>query len=156
MIVVCHSLGAFYSRVYTSRHPKLVKGVVMLDPRIPSHVDEFFASKAFEDVKRRYDVRTLHGSDFALYYVFKTIVSNESVVEGKSFPLSIPILDIMAQVGPYDKASDNARFKSDQRIFVKQGTNRTLIYAQGSSHDIPKSNPKFVIHQINAFYKSYH
>ena len=156
MILVCHSLGAFYSRVYASMHPKLVKGIVMLDPRIPSHTDEVFASKNFEVVKHAYDIKKLSGSDLALYYVFKTMVSNESIVEACSLPVSVPILDIMAEIGPYDKTSDNARFKSDQRSFVKQGTNRKLMFAQGSSHDIPRSKRELVINKVDSFYRKYH
>jgi hypothetical protein len=153
LILVCHSLGAFYSRVYASRHTKLVKGVILLDPRIPSRTDEVFAKNAFESVQRKYHVKDLKGSDLALYYVFKVMVSNEHVVEKHPFPSPIPMLDIMSEVGPYDKAGDNARFKSKQREFVKQGSNRRLIYAKGSAHYIPKSKPQLVANCIVSFYK---
>jgi pimeloyl-ACP methyl ester carboxylesterase len=37
IMLVSHSLGGFYSRLYSSRHPKQIKGIVLLDPRIPSY-----------------------------------------------------------------------------------------------------------------------
>ena len=153
IFLVCHSLGNFYSRVYCARHSNLVKGIVMLDPRIPSNEDVKYAVKTFERVKKSYNVDTLKGSDRTLYFVFRAMPSNESTVKGSLIPLSIPILDIMAEIGPYDNEIDNARFKSDQRVFVKRRSNCKLVYAAGGAHDLPKSKPRLVIQQIVRFYK---
>ena len=77
MILVSHSLGAFYSTVYASRHPMLVKALIMLDPRIPSDEDRVFARRTYQQVKKSYNLTTLKSSDLALFYVFKTMVANE-------------------------------------------------------------------------------
>lgn len=59
----------------------------------------------------------------------------------------------MAERGPFDLASDNERFQLEQRNFVKSGSNRTLIYAKGSSHNIPLDKPQFVIDEVITFCK---
>ncbi len=156
MILVCHSLGFFYSRLYASRHPKLIKGIIMLDPRIPSNTDMAFATKIFEQVKRAYDVDKLNGADLALFYVFKTMNKNEDIVQKSLLPVTIPMLDIMAGFGPYDNKIDNVRFKSAQKLFIRQRPNCKFVYAKGSSHNIPKSRPLLVSRQIIHFYKLYH
>ncbi|MHA4742014.1 alpha/beta fold hydrolase [Dyadobacter sp. MSC1_007] len=53
MVLVGHSLGGFYNHVYAARHPGQVKGIVMLDPRIPSFEDMAFARNYFKALDRK-------------------------------------------------------------------------------------------------------
>lgn len=151
MILVCHSLGGFYSRVYASMHPKLVKGIIMLDPRIPSRPDMAFARSVCNSL----DKKKLRQESLSLYYVLTNIERNSDFARQAVLDPGLPILDIMAEHGPFDSAVENDRFKADQRNFVKESTNRVLLYAEGSSHNIPQSKPQLVIEQIVYFYKKY-
>lgn len=150
LIIISHSLGGFYSRVYASRHTGLVKGLLMLDPRIPSTPDRVIA-RAFAS---RLDLK-FKTENPALFYLLKAMERNSEYVSHCSLKPGLPILDIMAEKGPYDKESDNKKFKKDQRVFVKEGTGRSLIFARGTSHNIPYSKPLLVTEQLVSFYKIY-
>lgn len=52
LILVGHSLGAFYNWVYTARHPRQIWGLMWLDPRLPSRVDQRFARAYFQRLNR--------------------------------------------------------------------------------------------------------
>jgi len=149
VVLVCHSLGAFYCRLYAARHPKQVKGIVMLDPRIPSYADIAFARDVFSSLDRK----QFKYEDLSLYYVLAKMESNSNYIRLTPLPAHLPVLDIMADQGPFTSKKDNDRFKSDQRSFVKSNASRTLIFAKGSSHNIPHDKPEIVIAQILQFYK---
>ncbi|RYE18861.1 MAG: alpha/beta hydrolase [Sphingobacteriaceae bacterium] len=149
VVLVCHSLGAFYGRLYAARHPNLVKGIVMLDPRIPSLADMAFAKSVMAGISRK----QFKKEELGLYYVLAQMENNSDYLRKVNVPEHIPVLDIMAEQGPFTGKADNKRFKSDQRRFVKQASNRTLIYAKGSSHNIAFDKPLLVITQVTYFYK---
>jgi pimeloyl-ACP methyl ester carboxylesterase len=151
MLLVGHSLGAFYSRVYASRNVALTKGIIMLDPRIPSFADMAFARSVYHTL----DSVTLKKESFALYYVLANMERNSDFVRRIPIKPGLPILNVMAETGPFDSISDNERFQSDQRSFVKEGSNRVLLLAKGSTHNIPQDQPQLVIDQIVSFYKKH-
>jgi pimeloyl-ACP methyl ester carboxylesterase len=148
-LLVCHSLGAFYSSVYASRHPTLVKGIIMLDPRIPSLDDMRFARGISAKLKRS----DFSKADLGLYYVLAEMERNSNFVRKRTIPSSIPILDIMAEQGPFDDKQENQRFKLAQKTFINGRTNASLVYAQSSSHNIPQDKPEIVISEIIKFYR---
>lgn len=151
LLLVGHSLGGFYNRVYAARHPKQVKGIIFIDPRIPSYADMRFARKYFQSLNRE-DFETEYVS---LYYVLAKMEGNSNYVRQISLPSAIPILDIMAENGPFLEAAENKRFKTDQHNLVKAYRNRSLLFAKGSTHNIPHDKPDLVIEQIISFYAKY-
>lgn len=151
ILLVCHSLGAFYSSLYAFRHPDLVKGIVMLDPRLPSLADMRFARSIFAQIKRS-DFRQ---EDIGLYYVLARMEKNSDFMREKNIPSHIPILGVMAEQGPFDDKEENDRFQSDLRYLIEKRTEAYLAYAQGSSHNIPHDKPEMVISEISNFYSKY-
>lgn len=148
-LLVCHSLGAFYSRLYAVRNPHLVRGIIMLDPRIPSYAD----MKLARSVSSKLNQTDFSREDLGLYYVLNEMERNSDFVRRKSIPSNIPIVNIMAEQGPFDAKEENDRFKSAQRNFINKRKNARLIYAKGSSHNIPQEQPEVVISEIINFYR---
>lgn len=147
-LLVSHSLGAFYSRLYASRNPELVKGMVMLDPRIPSYADMRFA----RNIAAKLDRNEFSKEETALYYVLTAMERNSNFVRKRNIPSPIPILDLMAEEGPFDTEEENERFKSSQRNFISHRKNARLVFVKGSSHNIAQDNPEIVIAEILNFY----
>lgn len=149
LLLVGHSLGGFYNRLYAARHPKQVKGILLLDPRIPSYTDMRFARRYFQGLNRK----DFESEYMSLYYVLAKMEHNSNYVRQVPLPTTIPVLNIMAETGPFLEAKENERFKADQRDLVKASRNRSLIFAKGSTHNIPHDKPKLVIEQVIHFYK---
>lgn len=151
MLLVSHSLGAFYSMLYANRNPHLIKGIMMFDPRIASRADMRFARQVYKKLDRK----QFKKEESWLYYVLAAMESNSNIVRKISLEETIPILDVMAEFGPFDSKQENERFQLSQKDFVKRKQNATLLYLKGTSHNIPQDKPEVVINEIVKFYK-YH
>jgi pimeloyl-ACP methyl ester carboxylesterase len=151
MLLVSHSLGAFYSRLYANKHPHLIKGIIMLDPRIPSKADVKFAKGIFKNLDRN----EFGEEQLGLYYVLAAMERNSDFVRKKHIAATIPILVVMAEEGPFDIKEENDRFKFAQRKFINSRQNTSLVYAKGSAHNIPQDKPELVIFEISKFYRKF-
>jgi pimeloyl-ACP methyl ester carboxylesterase len=147
-LLVCHSLGAFYTRLYAFRNPYLVKGIIMLDPRIPSYADMKFARSISTKLIRN----NFNKDELGLYYVLMAMERNSDFLRTKSIPPYIPIVDIMAEKGPFDLEEENVRFKLAQKNFINKRAHACLVFAKGSSHNIPQDQPDLVISEVLKFY----
>jgi pimeloyl-ACP methyl ester carboxylesterase len=152
IITVCHSLGNFYASLYTSRHPKQIKGMIMLDPRVASVYDRAHAQEIFNAL----DQAKLKQESLILYQVLLMMAQNSDAVRHAGLPANLPVLDIMAERGPFQTDKENDHFKNDQREFLKKFSRHRLIFANGSEHNIAANKPKLVIGHIISFYKQYH
>ncbi|MFD2937692.1 alpha/beta fold hydrolase [Spirosoma flavum] len=151
LLLVGQSLGAFYNRVYAARHPAQVKGIILVDPRIPSYADMRFARTYFQGLNRKdYEAEYM-----SLYYLLARMERTSDYVRQVDLPASIPLLDIMAERGPFSEAKENERFKAGQRHLVKGHGNRRLVYVEGTSHNIPHDKPILLIEQIVSFYQQH-
>ncbi|NEU70061.1 alpha/beta hydrolase [Spirosoma agri] len=151
LLLVGQSLGAFYNQIYAARHPSQVKGIILVDPRIPSYADMRFARAYFQGLNRK----EYEADYMSLYYLLARMERTSDYVRQVPLPSSIPLLDIMAERGPFSDAKENERFKADQRSLVKGHRNRRLLYVEGTSHNIPHDKPTLMIEQIMNFYKQH-
>lgn len=148
-LVVGHSLGGFYNRVFAARHPEQVKGIVLLDPRIPSYEDMSFARNYFKNIDRK----DYEPDYISLYHLIARMEENSNYVRQVPLPSEIPILNIMAETGPFTQVEENKRFQVEQRKLVEASNKRRLVLAEGSSHNIPYDKPGQVIELIADFYR---
>jgi pimeloyl-ACP methyl ester carboxylesterase len=151
LLLVGHSLGAFYNWVYAARHPAQVKGIILVDPRIPSYADMRMAKSYFQGLNRKdYEAEYM-----SLYYLLARMERTSDYVRQVTLPASIPLLDLMAERGPFSDANENERFKADQRKLVQGHANRRLVYVEGTSHNIPHDQPGLLIEQLVSFYQQH-
>lgn len=150
-LLVGHSLGGFYNRVFAARHPQQVKAIVLLDPRIPSRQDMKLARDYFQTLNRK----DFEAEYMSLYCLLANMEHMSDYVRQLPLPEHIPLLDVMAENGPFTEKSQNDRFKADQRRLVRGYKNRRLLLAKGSSHNIPSDKPGLVIEQIRDYYGKY-
>jgi pimeloyl-ACP methyl ester carboxylesterase len=151
LLLIGHSLGGFYNRVFAARHTKQVKGIIWLDPRIPSREDMKFARDYFQTISRK----DFEPDYLSLYHLLANMERTSNYVRQVPLSTSIPILNIMAETGPFTDEKENERFKSAQRSLVNGYQNRRLVVAKGSSHNIPIDKPNLVMMEIVEFYKRY-
>lgn len=137
LILVCHSLGNFYARLYASKHSELVKGIIMLDPRTPSPADAQHAREIFNAL----DQDKLKQQSLALYYLLRDMEANSNYVSRTILSSQLPIIDIMAEEGPFTSAAENQQFKTDQKNFIKQFSNSKLVFAKAVRTTLPGINP---------------
>lgn len=151
VLLVGHSVGAFYSRLYANRNPGSVKGIILFDPRTPTTYDVKFARAVAKKLVRE----EFSQEDIGLYYLLTKMAWNSNFIRKKTIPEAIPLLNIMAEYGPFDTKEENDRFKSAQKAFINSRRNASLLYAKSSSHNRPQDMPAYVIVEIAKFYNEY-
>jgi pimeloyl-ACP methyl ester carboxylesterase len=71
-----------------------------------------------------------------------------------SFPLSVPVVDILAETPPWQSEDELTRWRLAHKRFVAQASNRKLVNSKGSGHYIMKDKPNQVIQIIAKMYKA--
>lgn len=149
MLLVAHSQGGIYAKLYAYRHPQEVKGAVLVD--ISSSC--WFAGKRLialqhdSDLEKQKYKATYPG----LYYLFDGLTANFDYVRDKPFPTSFPIIDLVAE-HPFTDSTDVMDWRNCHADFVKQSSNRTGITAYGCGHYVYKDNPPLVVSTIAKMY----
>jgi pimeloyl-ACP methyl ester carboxylesterase len=153
IIIVAHSLGAFYSSLYSSRNPSKVKSVLFIDASLPA-----FYSKNFID-----RLNKLLPDDFlsqvktkkvGLYYEIKNIDKSLEVMRKTIFPGTIPVIDLIAETpyNPLKNDEDRDRWIDSHKQFTEGNNNRKSIIVNGAGHYIFNDKPLIVINAIVKLY----
>jgi hypothetical protein len=88
--------------------------------------------------------------------VLRDMEKNSDALSYTDIPTTIPVLDLMAEHGPWPTEAENEQFKQAQQNFIKRFNNKRLVFAKGSEHNIVGSKPALLTGQIITFYKRYH
>jgi hypothetical protein len=112
IMIVAHSAGGFYANLYASRHPQLVRTVVLLDANLVC----FFTDE---------QLRKMQNSDFE---------STIQVLRKTRFSPAIPVVDIVADRTLFDGTPEADRWRACHREFVAASSARRGITAYGSGH----------------------
>ena len=138
IILVAHSLGGFYSTLYASRHPQNVKAAVLIDINYIG----FFTDEQLTKMTASSDTSQVQRFKDA---VFADIIQ---LMKNITFPLSIPVIDIVSEKTSFEGTADAERWKEVHKEFVSAVKNRQGITAYESGHYVFLFNPQLVINTI--------
>lgn len=149
IVLVSHSYGGYLSALYASRHPKLVKGVVLIDVN-----HNFYEDGYIEKVLATQDklIPEWKKNNKGVYYMSATILETVKIMSKISIPQNIPVIDFVSEFPPEKKAELIARWKECHKKYVEDNPNVIGITAQACHHGIWMDNPALV---ITAIAKSY-
>jgi pimeloyl-ACP methyl ester carboxylesterase len=141
-ILVGHSYGGLLIQLFVYQYPKLVKGMVLIDPMNVKFVDRFGLDN-LNAVTPYFDNPTQNhekaGNRMVDYFS-----EGLDLLRGKDIPKSIPIRLITA--GKFPVASEIWRECHEE--MVQNSENHQLVVAEGCSHLIISENPNLVINTI--------
>ena len=142
IISVCHSYGGFYSTLFAARNPDKVKYVVRLDANI-------VAAYTDDNLQKYHSFKFDIKKGLGLYYETANFKNTVLLMRKTEFPSNIPVIDIIAGIPYHNKTQTQIiEFEKAHVDFVNASTNRQLIKATGSGHDIKYENPNLVISAI--------
>lgn len=143
-ILVAHSYGGPYSKLFATRHPDKVKYAIMVDSNpVSAFIDEILP----KPMER-------NENNIGFYYWSHTVRENNIISKKNIFPSAIPVIDIEAEIIGTKDDSLIQRFRDAHTKFVNDAPNRVKIRATGSGHYIFKDNPSLVINTIIKAYSS--
>lgn len=146
IMLVTHSLGGFYATLYASRHPEKVKAAVLIDANISCFFTNSYVNNEEIAVKSR--LEKIKQENPGVYYIYTDLRATVDVMKKTTFPLHIPVIDIVAERTPFEGTPDAERWKNCHRQFVKASSNRKGIIAYGSGHYIFREKPDLVFDAI--------
>ena len=152
---VSHSLGGFYTRLFSSRNPKKVKQVVFLDASIPSFYTKNFMNRMNLIMSSDF-INKVKQSSLGMYYELLNINETVELLRKIKFPKSIPVLSLEASVAfnPLNNENDALRWKQSHKEFTSKFSNRKSIEIEKTSHYIFKSKPQIIIKEIADYYNT--
>jgi pimeloyl-ACP methyl ester carboxylesterase len=151
IMLVAHSYGALYGKLYAARHPALVKEVVFIDGSSACWFTEDWL-KDFALKRQDEDKRTTERS--GAFYQSENLPKTVEILRSTDFPSSIPVIDLVSEHPPFSDSGDVTRWKECHRQFVSAQPNRQGITAHGSGHYIYRDNPSLVIDAIIKAYSN--
>lgn len=149
ILLVSHSYGGYLSTLYASRHPKLVKGIVLIDVN-----HNYFEDGIIEKEVATQDqlIAQWKISNKGTYFMAKTILETVKIMSTISIPQSIPVVDFVNGIPFLKKPEEIERWKECHRKFVANNPNVIGITAHDCGHGIWMGNPPLVINSIAKLY----
>ncbi|WP_433558114.1 alpha/beta fold hydrolase [Pseudonocardia xinjiangensis] len=152
VVLVSHSQAGEVATYFARANPGVLSGAVLVDANLP----QFFTDTQIQRI-----VALTAPQIEALMKQPSTKENRQLIATAEDFgpthqayhkvswPDSVPVTVIVAEKTPFDgSAQDAQRWRDAAAAFVAAGPGRTLVTAQGSSHDVPKDKPALVLNEI--------
>jgi pimeloyl-ACP methyl ester carboxylesterase len=152
VVLVSHSQAGEVATYFARANPNVLSGAVLVDANLPqfftdTEIPRLVALTApqIEAVKKEPSTK----ENRQLIATAEDFGPTHQAYHKVSWPDSIPATVIVSEKTPFDGSPQDAqRWRDAAAAFVAAGPGRTLVTAQGSSHDIPKDKPALVLKEI--------
>jgi pimeloyl-ACP methyl ester carboxylesterase len=141
--------------LYAYKYPKSVRGIVLIDPNTVAFVDAIGGPKKLMDIPfpttpplsklQQAGIRQITAFDKTIELVRKTVL-----------PRDIPVTVITAGKPWWPTPKESAAYRTGHEALVAGARNRSLVVAEGSSHNIPGERPDIVIAAIRELIRKLH
>ena len=148
IMLVSHSFGGYFSTLYASRNPKLVKSIVLID------VNHNFMEKFVEsDLKKQEQlIPQWKENNLGLYYMASNIRETVKMMSEISIPQNIPVVDMVNGISPFKETEKVEYWKECHQKFLESHPKSIGITAYECRHGIWFDNPHLVISTIAKSY----
>ncbi|WKX78679.1 alpha/beta fold hydrolase [Zobellia laminariae] len=144
IILVSHSYGGLYNLLYTRKHPKKVKSIVLIDA---TPID-FWNEELLTMRDMNVDLSTIPKGT-GDYYANANYNETMRFIRGMQFPESTPITSVFPENSfPYFPEMLSTRWKKLQDELGEKNKNVTNIIAKGCGHAVFEDNPALIINTI--------
>lgn len=144
IILVSHSYGGLYNLLYTLKHPKKVKSVVLIDAVLSNYWNEELLT-----------IRDMHvdisgipkpSGDYYMNFNFNEIMR---YVRNMEFPENTPVTNVFPENSSLGFPEPLAnRWKKLHEDLGNQNENINNLIARGSGHAVFQDNPALIINTI--------
>ncbi|MFF4473637.1 alpha/beta fold hydrolase [Streptomyces sp. NPDC001599] len=152
VLLVAHSQAGEIATYFAKENPGLVTGAVLVDASLPPlYTDEETArlAAANQPAVDAAGKDPTEPRNRQLISVAESYVPLHKAYHRATWPGTVPATVIVSEKTPFDGSPEDAeRWRDAAATFVRQGPDRTLVTAKGSSHDIPKDRPALVLEEI--------
>ena len=150
--LVSHSQAGQIATYLAQDNPTLLSGAVLVDANLPPFfTDEqiarlvAFSQPQLEAAKEDPD----NPQNRQLLSTAESFVETSAAFHQAAWPDAVPATVIVSEKTPLDGSPEDAqRWRDAAALFVAAGPHRTLVTAEGSSHDVLKDRPELVLKKV--------
>ena len=149
VVLVAHSYGGFIARLVASRD-KRIAGVVLVDANLPEYFDDAVLARLQAKYTPQFEALRRAKPQLAdvMVPLMRAYPDTVRRVRGVAFPQAIPVIDIVAEHSWGDTEADNAAMRKAHDAFVAASSEREIVVATGSSHQVMRDVPEMLIGEI--------
>ncbi|WP_354262376.1 alpha/beta fold hydrolase [Paractinoplanes tereljensis] len=152
VVLVSHSQAGEVAGYFAGANPGVLDGAVLVDANLPqfftdAEIQRLVAVTApqIEELKKQPSTK----ANRQLIATAEDFGPTHQAYHQVSWPDDVPVTVIVSEKTPFDGSPEDAqRWRDAAAAFVAAGPGRTLVTAQGSSHDVPKDKPALVEAEI--------
>ncbi|MGH3448811.1 MAG: alpha/beta fold hydrolase [Nocardioidaceae bacterium] len=156
VVLVSHSLAGEIAFAFANSHPGWVSGAVLVDANLP----QFFTpsetarlvalnQKKIEALKKKPSTRKTR----QLLAEADNYGPVHTAYHKMTWPSKVPATAIVSAKTPFPTKQDSKLWRQAQQDFAHAASNRRLVKAEHSSHDVPKDRPDVVIDAVEDMVK---
>ncbi|GAA1311951.1 alpha/beta fold hydrolase [Pseudonocardia xinjiangensis] len=152
VVLVSHSQAGEVATYFARANPGVLSGAVLVDANLPQFFTDTQIQRIVALTAPQIEALMKQPStkeNRQLIGTAEDFGPTHQAYHKVSWPDSVPVTVIVAEKTPFDgSAQDAQRWRDAAATFVAAGPGRTLVTAQGSSHDVPKDKPALVLNEI--------
>lgn len=151
VILVSHSIAGEIATYLTTRHPDWISGAVLVDANVPDvFTDKFIArgEAIYAPILAKLKTAPPSKQGRQLQAVAASFVETSRAFHGAAWPASVPAIVIVSEKTPFDDPADAKLWKEGHEAFAKKASNRPLVIADKSSHDVAHDRPDTIIDAV--------
>jgi pimeloyl-ACP methyl ester carboxylesterase len=152
VVLTGHSQAGEVAHYFALENPGVLSGAVLVDANVPqfftdTQIQRLVAMTApqIEELKKAPPTK----ANRQLIATADNFGPTHQAFHKVSWPDSVPVTYIVSGKTPFDGSPpDVQRWRDAGAAFVEAGPGRTLVTAEGTSHDVPKDDPGLVLKEI--------
>lgn len=155
-LLVSHSLAGEIATGITARHPNWFAGGVMVDANVPEfYTDEMIArqTKVYAPLIEQLRQAPPTPATRQLLALSESFETVSRAFHKMEWPKTVPVVVIVAETPPQPDPADAQAWRDAHSLFASKASNRTLITAEKSSHDVVNDRPDLVYDAIESMRK---
>ncbi len=158
VILVSHSIAGEIATYLARLHPQWISGVVLVDANVP----QFFTDEAIDRATAAYapiiaatKAAPASQAGRQLLAVSESFRETSQAFHRVTWPASVPAIVIVSERTPFEAAQDAQWWREAHQEFVNGASNRKLVVAERSSHDVAHDRPDVIIEAVADLVASY-
>jgi pimeloyl-ACP methyl ester carboxylesterase len=152
VILVSHSQAGEVATTLAAKNPGLVSGAVLVDANLPQFFTDEETARLAAAMQPQIDAARAAPSTKETRQLLATadgFTESHRAYHRMAWPSSVPATVILSAKTPFEDSPEDAqRWRDAAATFVKAAPNRTLVTAEGTSHEVPADAPHLVIREI--------
>jgi pimeloyl-ACP methyl ester carboxylesterase len=152
VVLAGHSQAGEVAHYFVLANPGVVSGAVLIDANVPqfftdAQIQRLVALTApqIEELKKAPSTK----ANRQLIATADNFGPTHQAYHQVSWPDGVPVVYVVSDKTPFDGSPQDAQaWRDGAAAFTKAGPDRTLVIAEGSSHDVPQDKPALVLKEI--------